>query len=212
MAKFRSSLGILVLAQYGPGENDVSVRQVGGVAPARANLGRASARRSRGALNEQDITVPQVMRIKLGGRMSDTTSDSDLGTLIWDDRLSWWKGSIRLSSEVPFDLYIFARSDKTSERTITVEARCAVDRVRHHEPACRRYAAEALLEIHNSRWSERDVISADEFMLRLAPGSVEIHETGYAEIHFGDGGLFRGHSVGVRIRSDGSFQEAVIEG
>ena len=42
--------------------------------------------------------------------------------------------------------------------------------------------------------------------------SVAVHESGYCEVHFRDGDLFWGHSVGVRIREDGSFQEAVVEG
>jgi hypothetical protein len=47
---------------------------------------------------------------------------------------------------------------------------------------------------------------------RLIPASIEIHEQGYAEFHFKDGSLFSGHGIGVRIKTDGSFQEAVIEG
>jgi hypothetical protein len=143
---------------------------------------------------------------------ADSMNDPDLGTLTWDERLNWWEGSIRLSSEVPFKLYIFARAGENPERMITADARRAIGRIRQRESACRRYAADQLLNIRNSEWSRGDVVSAEEFTRRLAPGSVEIHETGYTEIHFGDDGLFLSHSIGVRIRSDGSFQEAILEG
>jgi hypothetical protein len=97
-------------------------------------------------------------------------------------------------------------------RSITVDARVAIARIRTAEDACRSYACDELLEIHNSEWSEGGVIDAGEFKRRLEPDSVEVHESGYAEVHFRDDDLFWGHSVGVRIRPDGGFQEAVVEG
>lgn len=158
------------------------------------------------------VTLARTSRGHVRRMTADSMNDPDLGTLTWDNKLDWWEGSIRLSSEVPFQLHIFARASEGSERAITADARRAIERIRQREPACRRYAADQLLNIRNSEWSQGDVISAEEFMRRLAPDSVEIHETGYTEIHFGDDGLFLGHSVGVRIRSDGGFQEAVLEG
>ncbi|MHC5066558.1 MAG: DUF2262 domain-containing protein [Planctomycetota bacterium] len=138
--------------------------------------------------------------------------DSDLGTLTWDAQLEGWEGSIQLSSKTPFHLYIFARTCLAIDRDITKEARLAIAKMRSHELACRRYAAEQLLAIHNAEWAEGRPISAAEFERRLKPDSLEIHESGYSEIHFGDDELFWGHSVGVRLRANGDFQEAVIEG
>ncbi|MBI3921676.1 MAG: DUF2262 domain-containing protein [Armatimonadetes bacterium] len=139
-------------------------------------------------------------------------NDRDLGALTWNDGLDWWEGSLRLSSEAPFHLYILAREGKTSDRAITADARRTIERLRHREADCRRYAAEELLDVHNAEWSDGNTISGEEFVRRLTPDSIEVHETGYAEIHFGDGELFWGHGVGVRVGPDGSFQEAVVEG
>ena len=138
--------------------------------------------------------------------------DPDLGALTWNDELEFWEGSIRLSSSDAFELCVFARARLVADRAISADARRAIARIRTAEDECRSFACKELLEIHNDEWSEGSVIDAGEFMRRLEPESVEVHESGYSEIHFGDGGLFWGHSVGVRIRPDGSFQEAAVEG
>lgn len=56
-------------------------------------------------------------------RRSGIMNDLDLGKLTWNDTLDWWEGSLRLSSEIPFQLYILAREGNTSERAITADAR-----------------------------------------------------------------------------------------
>ena len=138
--------------------------------------------------------------------------DTELGALKWNEELEFWEGSIRLSSSDAFELAVFARAGLVADRVISADARRAIARIRTAEDACRSFACKELLEIHSAEWSEGNVIDGSEFMRRLEPDSVEVHESGYSEIHFRDGGLFWGHSVGVRIRPDGSFQEAVVEG
>ena len=127
----------------------------------------------------------------------------------WDPNLEWWQGTILLESSQPFQLYVFARSE---DRRITEAARRTIERLASSEWASRQFAAAQLHEIQQSEWSEGEQVSVDEFASRLIPESVEVHESGYAELHFGDDDLFWGHTVGVRIRADGTFQEAVIEG
>ncbi len=141
---------------------------------------------------------------------ADERTDSELGQLKWDDRVDWWEGEITLTSEQPFVLCILSRTD--DKRVITEDARMAIARIRELETRCREYAADELLEIHNSEWSEGNPISKDVFVGRLSPECVVVHETGYAEICFEDGDLFWGHMVEIRIKPDGSFQEAVVAG
>ena len=143
---------------------------------------------------------------------ANSVIDADRGTLEWNDELEFWEGSIRLSSSEAINLAVFARATLVADRGISADARRAIARLRTAEDACRSFACAELLEIHNAGWSEGDVIDASEFVHRLEPESVEVHESGYSEIHFRDGGLFWGHSVGIRIRPDGTFQEAVVEG
>ncbi len=138
--------------------------------------------------------------------------DPELGALTWNDELEYWQGSIRLSSSDVCELVVFARSRFVADRAISADARRTIARLRTAEEACRAFACAQLLEIHNAEWSEGRVIDAGEFTRRLEPESVEVHESGYSEIHFRDGDLFRDHGVGVRMRPDGSFQEAVVEG
>ena len=142
----------------------------------------------------------------------DSRADPDLGLLTWDEGLEWWEGSILLSSVAPYRLYVFARASHTPARNITKAARLSILRLRGLESACRRYAADQLLGVHNSEWTTGAPLSTEDFARRVTPDGIEVHETGYAEVHFGDAGLFSGHGIGVRIRPDGAFQEAVVEG
>ncbi len=144
--------------------------------------------------------------------MADSITDESLGELRWNEQLEWWEGKIQLDSDMPFTLYVFARSDFTPERAITEKCRAAIKRISVSEAKFRMYAAKELLEIHNSEWNDGAPTSVDEFAKRLTADTVEVHESGYAEIHFGDGGLFWDHGVGVRLRESGEFQEAVVEG
>lgn len=143
---------------------------------------------------------------------ADPMNDAELGVLKWNEQLEWWEGAIRLTSPKDFELFVLARRSLVAKRSITVDARAAIARLRNTEEACRSYACCELLGIRNAEWSEGSIIDAGEFKRRLEPESIVVHESGYAEVHFHDGDLFWGHSVGVRIRPDGSFQEAVAAG
>jgi hypothetical protein len=136
--------------------------------------------------------------------------DPVFGALRWNPDLEWWEGSVKLVSATPFTLYIFARDTAVGE--ISDEARRAFRTLPQFESECRRYAASELLEIKNQEWAEKKEVSESEFIKRLIPDSVEIHESGYMELHFRGDDLFWGHGVGVRIQPDGKFQEAVVEG
>ena len=144
--------------------------------------------------------------------MADSIKDETLGALAWSSEFEWWEGKIKLDSAAPFVLYVFARPDFTPDREITEECRTAVTRIVTSEAECRIYAANQLCDIHNSEWNDGPPTSEEEFARRLVPDTVEVHESGYAEIHFGDGGLFWDHGIGVRLRPTGEFQEAVVEG
>ena len=137
-------------------------------------------------------------------------TDADFGDLVWNPDLDWWEGSVKLDSPQPFVLSVFSRDDP--DRRISDAARNALRRVARMEAMARAYAALQLTAICNREWSDGKIVTEREFARRLIPASIEIHEQGYAEFHFKDGGLFAGHEVGVRIKADGSFQEAVIEG
>ena len=137
-------------------------------------------------------------------------TDADFGHLVWNPDLDWWEGSVNLDSPQPFVLYLFSRDDPN--RGISDDARNAFRRLAAMEAPARAYAALQLTASYNREWSDGKIVTEPEFARRLTPESIEIHEQGYAEFHFKDGGLFSGHRIGVRIKADGSFQEAVMEG
>lgn len=142
----------------------------------------------------------------------DSMHDAQLGRLSWCAEFEGWEGSVPMTSGESCGLLVFARASLVAERAITVEARAAIERLRGAESACRSFASAELLEIHNSEWSEGATLDATGFERRLELDSLEVHESGYAEVGFTDGDLFWGHDVVVRIRPDGSFQEVVLAG
>jgi hypothetical protein len=144
--------------------------------------------------------------------MTDEIHDRDLGAISWDREYEWWEGSLRTKSGDSWRLLVLARTGFSPDRAITEASRATIARIRDTEETCRRYAAGELLHMCNEEWNDGPALTTDEFISRLTPDSIEVHESGYAEVHYGDGKLFRDHGVGVRIRPDGSFQEAVLEG
>lgn len=57
-------------------------------------------------------------------------NDPELGTLKWNDQLEWWEGSIRMTSPKEYDLFVLARQSLVKDRSITVDARVAIARIR----------------------------------------------------------------------------------
>ena len=137
-------------------------------------------------------------------------TDPECGLLTWNSDLDGWEGAITLPSAQSVELFIFSREDPDGR--ITSSARAALQRIVKTEPELRRYAARELVEIHNSEWCDGPPLREDQFGQQLIPESVEVHEGGYAEVHYQGEGLFDGHSIGVRIRENGELQEAVVEG
>lgn len=143
---------------------------------------------------------------------ADFISDEELGLLEWNELCGWWVGTVAMSSGREFEIHLLARPSVVSDRAITTAARAAIARVRTMEDACRVYACSKVLDYYNAEWSNGRPLDASEFMRRLEPGYIVVHESGYCEVCFGDGELFLGHSVDVRIRPDGSIQSAGVEG
>lgn len=66
----------------------------------------------------------------------------------------------------------------------------------------RRFAAEGLLELYNDVWQDEDIGEIDQqgFIKKLVnPSLVLFDELGAANVYFGDGGLFAGHTIVVSI-------------
>jgi hypothetical protein len=66
----------------------------------------------------------------------------------------------------------------------------------------RQLAAEKLLSLYNKSWLDEEIGALDHagFVARLDEPSVVLYdEIGYAQVYFGDGGLFAGHSIKVSV-------------
>jgi hypothetical protein len=137
-----------------------------------------------------------------------TILDSQFGSLTFDPEIGWWEGRVRIPSG-EYALYIHASSD--DEHVLTEPIRRVLEKVKSLEEAARSFAADELLLIHNSEWSDEGPIDAHKFISRLTPAAIQVWPDGDAEISYGDGGLFWGHEIGVRFRG-GRFTEAVVQG
>jgi hypothetical protein len=143
-------------------------------------------------------------------KQPDIINDAELGSLKWNDELKMWEGQIKLTSEKPFQLFIFSRNNP--ERLIETESRIAIQRIKKCEQDCRKHILDHMLEIYNEYWSEGETITEKDLDSRISPDCVTINEDGYAEVNFDDGGLLLGHLINVRFRANGDFQEVGLQG
>ncbi len=108
--------------------------------------------------------------------------DHQLGTLIWEDDFKQWEGEICIAPFAPCALSVFSREDP--ERPITVPVRAAIARAASSERTYRERAANELLKTYESEWSDEPQLTTQQFMNRWRLISVEVHESGYAELSY----------------------------
>jgi hypothetical protein len=137
--------------------------------------------------------------------------DEVLGELAWDSMLNWWMGRAELVPGHPIEVYV-SPDEETGEFSVEL-ARQAFLRVRGEDKQFRQESARWLLEVYNSCWNKagRD-LSVAGYVKRLRLQTVELRADGSAKLSYNDGGLFRGHSIGVWVAPDGKVQRAVMGG
>ena len=100
-----------------------------------------------------------------------------------------------------------------NEATVIAAGRSFVAWVQEHDLACRRFAAERLLDLYNSTWNTGRQITADAFIERMQLESASLHpDGGGGNLIYADGDLFWGHSIIVSFGSDRDFIDAEIAG
>jgi hypothetical protein len=137
--------------------------------------------------------------------------DDILGELTWDPLLNWWMGRVELLPGHPIEVYA-SPDPETGEFSVEL-ARMAFLRVRGEDKRFRQESARWLLEVYNDFWNKsgRD-LSVVGYIKRLRLETVELRADGSANLFYNDGGLFRGHSIGVWVTPDGKVQRAVMSG
>jgi hypothetical protein len=137
--------------------------------------------------------------------------DEVLGELAWDSELKWWMGRTELVPGHPIEVYASPEAE-TGEFSVAL-ARQAFLRVRAEDKRFRRESARWVLEDYNGCWNKtgRD-LSVAGYVRRLRLETVELRADGSAKLSYNDGGLFRGHSIGVWVAPDGKVQRAVMGG
>ncbi|WP_309893370.1 DUF2262 domain-containing protein [Archangium sp.] len=71
----------------------------------------------------------------------------------------------------------------------------------------------SLLELYNDIWREKGpVLEARGFLSRIKLESATLYEDGSIALYHRDGGLFRRHTLEVRVGKDGRVCEANLAG
>src|SRR5262245_23247112 len=134
-----------------------------------------------------------------------------LGELRWHPELAWWMGNADLAPghRVEVDVTPDAASGEVSLEMI----RDVFLRVRREEKSYRRESARWVLEVYNGFWKKggRD-LSVTGYVKRITLDTVWLRADGSAKLSYLDGGLFRGHSIGVWIQPDGSVERGEMGG
>lgn len=132
-----------------------------------------------------------------------------LGTLAWDDDLDWWAGEVRFKG-APVELHIDpgTRGDEVA----VASAAELVKWVKQNDAAARRCAARWLLETYNGFWNEGNDIAPRTFAARLTLDAISVRGSGAVDLYYADGGLFRGHSITVRVNEKRVFERAQLSG
>jgi uncharacterized protein (TIGR03067 family) len=133
-----------------------------------------------------------------------------VGRLTWDDNIDWWEGQVKAATGEVAALHLEV-TQETPER-IAQAAQEFVAWLKAHEPAARKFAAEELLDLLNDVWNDGKPLTARQFVKRLSLASAGRKKDNSASLYYGDGGMFRGHSIVVRVDKAGKFKNATIAG
>lgn len=144
--------------------------------------------------------------------MENKIQDPILGELIWEEKHRWWKGKVRINSDLPFKIYLMDYPQDASEDLEPY--RRFFEIICRNEAAAREFAAEELLETYNDYgWGDDDeILTKEEFCHRMKPESIGISDdAGEADYYYG-GDLFGEHTIIVAINASGIFTYASFEG
>jgi hypothetical protein len=143
-----------------------------------------------------------------------------LGRLVYEAAYDCWAGQVELRPGVQICFSLSARTGAVP----AVEARELLRQgadflawARRNEAAVRDRIAADLLEVYNDTWSAPDdgglgVMSRDEFLGQVAPDAVDVQPDGSAYWYHGDGDLFGGHVIEVRIGPNREITEGCLAG
>lgn len=138
--------------------------------------------------------------------------DPVLGELIWNEKYHWWKAEARSDSDFPFAVYLM---DYPVEAVEDLESYQSLFKIlRQNEPAAREYAAQELLDVYNTHWSNNEFITKEEFCRRMIPESVILskYDADESEYQYTGEDLFGEHTIVVSMTKSGVFTYACFEG
>lgn len=137
--------------------------------------------------------------------------DDVIGTLQWDDNLSWYSAKISYND---YDIDINLSQDDTGFKSMPlVRARHVIRNLEKYVQLAKKLASEKLLDLAND-WNEDagTPITASEFERRIRLEGVVFALDGGVIFYHKDDGIFWGHCVQLGIDQNDNYVHAAIPG
>lgn len=140
--------------------------------------------------------------------MDKEIQDTFLGRLTYDESLDWYEGTV--GEGVP--VYINTDEESRADSTLAYARQVLTD-LSGLDRRARQMAASHLLKLKNETWLEEDEppVNAEDFQARLTLESITFYPDETAEVFYGDGDLFWGHTVLLNLKGN-TFTEAHLAG
>jgi hypothetical protein len=135
--------------------------------------------------------------------------DELLGELRWNDLVDWYESEVEVFGSQKIWVSVKVGSDGPD--AAIEQARRDLPKVLANESSYRRAAAAALIDIHNTYWSEENCIDVQTFTGRMKLKRILFYVI-YTELWYDDGDLFGGHTIYVEIDGKLAFKKAFFEG
>lgn len=136
--------------------------------------------------------------------------DDVLGILPFDDNVNWYSGGVKNEAA---NIELTLEPDSEGNVTAVADrARQIFTKLNEYRRLVSFLAVEHLLELKNSNWREdgEPEISVEQFSDCLTLDSIHVYQDLCVEFSHFDGGLFRGHSIHIRLNEDDTFVSAGI--
>ncbi len=143
---------------------------------------------------------------------SKDLTDETLGLLRHDQRLAWYRGSIRYQGrDVSFSLPTDASGGPAAFLPRAKKVLATLD---DYAERAKAYAAEELLKVKNDSWLEegQEKLTTAMFVERMRLDALSFDEDGGVAFYHQDGDLFWGHAIQVSMNAADCFVGAEIPG
>ncbi|NJL61210.1 MAG: DUF2262 domain-containing protein [Methylacidiphilales bacterium] len=137
-----------------------------------------------------------------------TIYDDILGELVWNNDDECWSSQVQFTLEHLVNITIDPEDVETG--SIIMMARESFSQLQQQEANIRRLISEQMLGDYNDKWSNGEIIEAQDFIDSIKLEDIVFDANGNIQLFYNDGYLFAGHGIMVTIDDKGNYQEAIL--